>query len=232
VVDTAGAPVAGADVSVRTNGLLAEVFRFQEPLRALPSLSHRTPAVKTIVSAANLRNPQLVFGPDPFGFAPANSHVVRLTGYLTIERTGYYAFKFGVNGGGRLVVDDDRLMTVVPNGEFQERTRREVWLRAGTWPIEVTAFSNGETDMQLSYALPGESWQVVPTSMLTPAAALPGGRTGADGTFSIPGVPTVLGDITASAVGRVPGGRRVSGIAAPVAPVASDVTPAGDISVR
>ena len=52
-----------------------------------------------------------------------------------------------------------------------------------------------------------------------------------DGTFSIPGVPTVRGAITVSATAVV-GGKRLNGHSAAVNPVPGDVTNVGDIVLR
>jgi len=52
-----------------------------------------------------------------------------------------------------------------------------------------------------------------------------------DGTFSIPGVPTVRGAITVSATAVV-GGKRLNGHSAAINPVPGDVTNVGDIVLR
>jgi streptogramin lyase len=72
---------------------------------------------------------------------------------------------------------------------------------------------------------------VIDPSDLTPGLPLYRATSGADGSFAIPGVPTMLGDIGASATLTAPDGMPLSGAAAPVAPVPGGTTEVGDVRV-
>lgn len=57
------------------------------------------------------------------------------------------------------------------------------------------------------------------------------GVTGVDGSFSIPSVPTILGDIVVSATFVTPQGQLLRGARAPVPPVSAGITDVGTITV-
>src|SRR5262249_32303796 len=120
-VDKNGAPLAGVNVVANVHGATVEVFNFDSPLGALPTLDGLTPDKTTIVSAINLRNPGGMFGADPFGFGTSASRALRITSSLQTIGASSYTFRLGVHGGGRLLVNG---VTVVdlPNdtGQFQQ----------------------------------------------------------------------------------------------------------------
>ena len=231
VEDTAGRRIAAADVGAMLPGLSAEIFTFNGTLAALPNLSGRTPAVVKLISAANLRNPNGVFGDDPFGFGP-RSHAIRLTGSLQVTRAGVYSFVLGVNAGGRLTVGGATIINAAQGtGAFQQLAGK-VWLPAGSIPIEVRTFDNGNPQIQLSYAPPGRDLTVIPQRVLTPAFTPYRARSGTLGAFSIAGVPTALGDLEVGASSAAGRGRTLTGDTGPVAPVAAGVTDIGVVRVH
>ena len=101
----------------------------------------------------------------------------------------------------------------------------------GSIAIEILLVDNGNPEVQLSYAAPGEEMEIVPPSELTPVFVPYQATSGADGTFSIAGVPTILGDIGASATSTAADGTLSAGRAAARAPVDGGLTDMGDIVV-
>jgi hypothetical protein len=116
-------------------------------------------------------------------------------------------------------------------GVFQQ-ANATVWLPAGAIPIEVSTFDNGNPQIQLSYAPPGQALTVIPQSVLTPAFTLYRARSATLGVFSIAGVPTALGDLEVFAASTPARGRSLTGDAGPVAPVAAGVTDVGAVRVH
>ncbi|MEO8678073.1 MAG: Ig-like domain-containing protein [Vicinamibacterales bacterium] len=229
VVDRADAPIEAAAATLATRGVSAEVFNFSSPLTTMPDLSGRTPDQTRIMSALSARNPNSVFGTDPYGYGAAASHAIRFSANLQGTVAGTYTFTLGVNRGGRLLVNG---LTVVDlptgTGQFQQASGT-VALPGGTVPVQILAFDNGNPEVQLSFALEDADAQVVPMDVLTPAIAPYQATTGADGAFSVAGVRTVLGSISASAQKVDATGRTLTGRSAAVAPVPGGTTDVGRI---
>jgi hypothetical protein len=116
-------------------------------------------------------------------------------------------------------------------GAFQQVSAK-VWLPAGSIPIEMRTFDNGNPQIQLSYAPPGRALSVIPQSVLTPAFTPLHARSGTLGVFSIAGVPAALGDLEVEAASTPARGRTLTGDAGPVAPVAAGVTDIGAVRVH
>ena len=213
------------------HGLSAEIFTFDSTLNTMPSLVGRMPSRRTLVSAANWRNPNFVFGDTPFG-PVGTSQVVRMTGQLRIDRSGIYTFVLGVNEGGRLLLGGVTVVNLSSGmGMFQEGSAR-VWLPEGSIPIQIVSFGNGNPEIQLSYDPPGGALQVVPTKLLTPATSPYAALSNSTGMFSIAGVPTVLGPIEASAEYKPKKGKDISGDAGPIDSVPNGITNVGLIRLR
>jgi hypothetical protein len=226
VVNSSNNAVAGAEVMVTVNGLLAEIYNFDTPLSELPDLKGRAPNQVRLVSAANLRNPATVFGLDPFGFG-FTSHAVRYKGYLRTTVAGRYTFTFGANAGGRLIVGGVMVVDLPRgDGNFQQASG-SVWLPVGWIPIRLLTFDNGNPEVQLSYAAPGTTSEVVPPAVLTPAVIPYRTRSGSTGAFAVPRVPTAFGDLTVSGTFR-----KVTGTVGPIAPVVDGTTDVGLLHLR
>ena len=229
IVDKFAAPVSGADVTLNVRGATVEIFNFDTPLAALPDLTGRTPDRVTVVSAINQRNPDAVFGPDPFGFGTSASRSLRLTGLLHTIRANTYTFKLGVNGGGRLLVNGTAVVDFpTSTGQFQEGTGT-IDVSQDPITIEIQTFDNGNPEVQLSYA-PGFAGEleIVTSEDLTPTIVPYRATSQADGTFAIAGVPTTLGDITVLASALIDG-RNARGHSAGTAPVPAGTTDVGDV---
>jgi hypothetical protein len=230
VVDRLGAPVSGAEITANLHGVSVEVFDFAEPLSAMPPLPARAPDRIVVASAINLRNPNLIFGADPFGFG-TGSHATRLTATLEpiAAAATEYTFTLGVNAGGRLSVNGNLVVDIpTSTGQFQQASGTIV-PRSGPIAIEILAFDNGNPEVQLLVQASGYDIEVPEPDALTPALVPYRTTSGATGAFSIAGVPTILGDIGVSASAVNSAGRTLNGKAAPVPPVPSGVTDVGAV---
>ena len=230
IVDKTAAPIAGADVVANVHGATVEVFNFDTTVTALPSLEGKTPDRTTIVSAINLRNPGGMFGADPFGLGTASSRALRITSTLHTIGATTYAFKLGVKAGGRLLVNGVTVVNL-PNdtGQFQEGTGT-IDVAQDTLSIEIFTFDNGNPEVQLSYAVPGEdALEVVAPANLTPTVVPYRTTSQADGTFTI-AVPTTLGAIRVTA-SKVIDGHNGKGHSDDVQPVPGGATDVGDIKL-
>jgi hypothetical protein len=212
IVDRSSNPVGGAAVTLDLHGATVEIFNFDAPLTELPGLAGRTPDRVTIASAVNLKNPNAVFGADPFGFGTSVSRAARITATLQTIAANTYTFMLGVNAGGRLIVNGSTVVDIpTSTGQFQQATGTIDVPPGSSVAIEILTFDNGNPEVQLSYAPAGvDELEVAPTSELTPTLVPYHATSEADGTFSFAGVPTTLGDITARA-SKVIGGRIARG---------------------
>ncbi|MFN7962249.1 MAG: DNRLRE domain-containing protein [Thermoanaerobaculia bacterium] len=248
VVDNTSAPVADALVSLRAAGVLGEFFNFAAPLDDFPDLSGLSPDAAKAYSAVNFRNPGGVFGSNSFGLSLAPSFAARFTGSLRIDRGGNHQFRLGSSGGARLFVNDTLVVELVSDGTFQEADG-ELFLGLGRADLRIEYFHvGGEAELRLLVTPPPEEFplpsalphELVPRVVVQPASGqpfvpaaelrLPGTAftttTGADGRFTLPGMPTYLGAVQVSVEGTV-AGDAVSGLSAIVPPEAGGVTDVG-----
>jgi len=247
VVDRLATPVSGASLTVDLHGASVEVFDFDTTLDAVPNLTGRTPNRVLIASAINLRNPDGVFGADPFGFGTSLSHAARIGATLKSIGASAYTFTLGANAGGQLFVNGEKIIDIAFGDRFQEATTT---IDAPTGPIsvEILTFDNGNPEVRLSYsasvnenpellaasgairaaAAVGSSAQekVVPTGELTPAVVPLRATSQADGSFAIAGVPTVLGDVVARATAVIDG-KTQRGHSGSTSPVPAGITDVG-----
>jgi hypothetical protein len=232
VVDRSNAPVSGAQVTATVeHGVSVEVFNLDAPLDTWPpSVAGRTPVRSMVASAVNLRNPNFLFGLDPFGLGGAGSHITRLTASLETIGASVYTFTLGVNERGLLRVNGSTLVDIpISTGHFQEATQT-IEVAPGSIAIEILLVDNGNPEVQLSYAAPGEEMEIVPPDELTPTLVPYLTTSDASGTFSIADVPT-FSTVGASARLTSADGSLSTGDAAPIAPVAGGITDLGDIVV-
>jgi hypothetical protein len=187
----------------------------------------------TIASAINLRNPDGVFGADPFGLGAASvSRALRLRASVQTIGANKYTFKLGVNAGGRLLVNGTPIIDLpAATGQFQDGIAT-IDVPPGSIAIEIQTFDNGNPEVQLSYAPAGvDELEIVPTSELIPARVPYHATSQADGTFAITGVPTTLGGLVARASADI-GGRPARGRSLDTVPVAAGATAVGDVVIR
>ena len=234
VVDSLDAAVAGARVSLRLSGLRAEFFDFEQPLVALPDLAGRTPHRTWFVSAVNLRNPRGIFGNDPFGMALSPDYAGRLTGWLRIESTGAYVFTLGAGEGARLKLGDATAIELKPNADRPDERSERVPLEAGLVPIEIVFYhSRGSGELQLSWVPPGGGErQIVPPAAFLAAGDLFSATSGFGGEFLIPGVPSIVESLSATAAVPSSGAARRTGVSGELAPARGSRTEAGLVRVK
>jgi hypothetical protein len=225
LLDADGRPVSNTTVRVTLNGLRAEFFDYDTPLSAMPDLSGRVPTRTGHVSAVNVRNPDSLFGSDPYGLGMDADYAARFSGYLRIDIPGEYTFQLGVDDGARLVVGG---VTVVqmPTGQGDFRARSgSIRLPAGLIPIEVTYYQSvGDAELQLLYAAPGEELQVVPPARLRATMTELQVQTDGVGRFVIANVPANVPAIQLS-------GDQGT-LSNPVLPVPGGIVDLGDVVVR
>jgi hypothetical protein len=189
VVDSWGNPVNGAIVIAEQNGLIAEFYAIESPLQSLPDLNGQVPDVTKLISAINLRNPNRMFGHDPFGARLGLNYAVRFSGYIRIAEAGEYRFTLGANGIAQLLIDGAAVInTTAEAGEFREISG-SAFLTAGLVPIEAMYYDGaGNAEVQLSYVQPDGQRQVVLPEVLIPARHLVTASTNEAGKFVISGV--------------------------------------------
>ncbi len=229
VVDRLTSPVSGAQVTADVHGASLEVFNLSTPLTDWPpSVAGRTPDRVSIVSSVNLRNPNAMFGADPFGLGGSGGHITRFTANVQTISANTYIFKLGVNERGLLRVNGATVVDIpTSTGQFQEASATVV-VPLGAVVIEILAVDSGNLEVQLSYALPGEELEVIPLDELTPTFSPYQTTTTASGTFSFAGFPTVLGDVVGHG-SAVIDGRTARGRSVQTPPVPAGTTDLGDI---
>ncbi|HUB79747.1 MAG TPA: IPT/TIG domain-containing protein [Bryobacteraceae bacterium] len=156
-----GAPVPGASLTWKANGLTADYYQFNQPLNAVPDLTGLQPARTGYVSALNFPNPNGVFGVDPMGVGLGQNYAVRFHGALTVPAAGDYQFQLGAQAGARLEIDGIPVADNAP-----------VDLTAGEHEIAAIYYQSGGAPAaaQLLWTVPGGVQSVVPPSALTTSA--------------------------------------------------------------
>ncbi len=232
VVNGQGSVMNDVEVRAIVNGLQAEFFNVQRPLAALPDLTGHRPDKTLLLSAVNIRNPNEVFGSDPFGVGLGPDYAARLTRYLQVSKPGLYRFFLGADEGARLVVNGVTLIDMpTGQGKFQEKSG-QISLNPGRVPIELTYYESvGTAELQLLYAPPGEDRQVVPPGVLISDAPMLKARTNIVGTFSIPNLPSYLEGFRVGAVAVTTNGN-LTGFSEIVKPIAGGTTDVGRIVVK
>lgn len=202
---------------------------------SIPDLTGLTPDATKLVSAINLRNPEDRLSADTFGVGFTPDFAARFTGGIRIPAAGIYTFILGVDDGARLTIDGGTVVEVVGMGDFTEATG-SVSLPAGTLPIEIEYFqAMGDAELQLSVIGPGGgAGSIVPLADFFQTPDPFTAVTDVGGLFSIPDVPTILGDIQAEATATA-NGDTLRGSSARVPPVLAEIkgiTDVGNVVLR
>jgi len=229
VVDETGAPMAGATVTAAPQGLTAEFFDMETPLFSLPVLTGRQPAARKLVSAINMRDPNQMFGGDPFGVRLGPDYAARFSGFVLIPAAGEYTFIVGVDEGARLRIGGRTVAEIREGkGEFTEVTGA-VRLEPGWIPIEVLYYESiGDAELQLSWIPPGGELEVIPVSAFAAGEAIVV-QSDESGQFSLR-VPAIVEGLTVGVRVLRDGVRsRSEGIL--IRPLAGGVIEAGSIQV-
>lgn len=232
VVDTSGAPVAGAQLDVRLSGLRGEFFRFDKPPAALPDLTGRVPDLSRFISSVNMRNPNRVFGNDPFGLGFGSNYAARLLGWLRIAHEGSYTFTLGADEGARLIVNGATVVDVAGDTNSLQEASGKVSLPSGLVPIEIRFYhSRGFGELQLSYTSLGGDRQVVPEDWLVAAGDPIFAIGGEPGGFVISGMPSNVDRVWVNATAEIQG-RTFTGSSQEMVPARGYRTDAGSIVVK
>lgn len=232
VVRDAGTTVRGktephAKVSLDIQGLVAEFFRFDQPLAVLPDLTGRKPDSVRLISALNIRNPLQVFGNDPFGAGTSKDWAARFRGWIEVAQGGDYEFTLGVREGARLSVGGSVLLDMPSAGAFEERSAR-VALKPGLVPIEVLHYQVlGNAELQLSWTPPGGVRQVVAPESFRVRDPRWSAEADDDGAFTISSIPAAIDAFVVKAESAR--GRGESGV---LRPEMGGVVDAGTIVLR
>jgi Big-like domain-containing protein len=238
VQDADGTPVPGATVSLQLHGLKGEFFDFSTPLSAFPDLAGLTPGATRLVPDLGFRNPDNRLSPDTFDLSFSPDLAGRFRGLLRLPFFNFYEVTLGAAGGARLLIDGTPVLETGPGGSFQE-TSDFIPLPRGVYPIEIDYFQNvGASELQLSIRETGGGGGETLTAKalgsdfvdLRQDSVTFSGTTGADGSFTIPNVPVILGPVGATVAGTLDGLPR-TGTGSEAQPVPEGATDLGTITL-
>ncbi len=175
-----------ATVTVTKPGLLAEVFDSNRALTEMPQLEGRRPDTVTDVSAVAFRNPDGIFGPDPFGTRFSPDFSIRFSGQVTIAQDGIYRFAIRSHEGARLTIDKEEVL-IVPGGSIASTLREnKVRLAAGPHTVQIEYYATVRApEIEWTYAAEGQSLRPVPSEVLSHSESM---VTGVDGVVSLKGI--------------------------------------------
>jgi hypothetical protein len=199
VMDLQNRPVLNQDVEIVRPGLLAEVFDSDSPLREMPALGDRVANLVTEVSSVGFRNPDGIFGLDPFGTTFYPDFAIRLSGRIAIASGGEYQFSLRSHEGARLSIGGKEVVTV-PGGLSGSASRQAaVKLEAAFHEIVVEYYEAlGPPELNLEFARNGGPLRAVPQNMLSHVHS---GRTDSVGQLDLKALPTWMKDIQVSQKG-------------------------------
>jgi YD repeat-containing protein len=231
VQDSASAPVTGASVAVKQNGLKGEYFFIGGTLTSMPDFTGLTPNLVRPAAGLDFRNPDAFFSADTFGLGVTQNFAARYTGKLRVPVNGAYTFTLGASTGARLYVNATLVAEVTNSGRYAEAISAAVMLTEGDATIEVQYFNGSLVpELQLSWSSPtgtGSLREVIAAARFTPSSDLYTGTSVSGGAFSITGVPVALGTVRALASASMQ-----SGMAGDFAPIGGATTNVGAITLR
>src|SRR5439155_14332939 len=179
-----------------------------------------------------------------FGFGTSPSRATRMTATLKTIGANTYTFKLGVKAAGQLFVNGTKVVDLPTDvGHFQEGIGT-ITVTQSTLAIEIRMFDNGNPEVQLSYAVgggevglltaaaagAGPELKIIEPDELTPTIVPYQTTSAADGSFSIPAVPTTLGSVGVNVTATI-GGRTKHRVTQPIAPVPGGITDFGVVRV-
>ena len=150
--------------TTNTAGLHAEFFDYQVGLSVIPSLTGRTPDIVRVDSQINYPSTNAAWSGLPGTMS--ETFAGRHTGYLQITTAGSYTIYVNSDDGSRVRLNGSEIINNDGLHPMRE-VAHTLTLATGYHPLEVTFFENdGVAGLQLSWAGPGISKQIVPASAL------------------------------------------------------------------
>lgn len=198
LVDRDGKPLRSQAVAVWANGLLAEYFDFQRPLVAIPNLDGEKPAATRYVASLDRRNPESIFGQDPWGLGMFPDYATRFSGWLQVPQAGAYRFVLRSQEGARLRIGDQEVLAV-PGGASRSRSAEGVvTLPEGMLRLTLEHYETvASPELILEWAPPGQVLSPLPRQALwTPVARQAQFHTDNTGRLRLPGIPSHLGALS------------------------------------
>jgi hypothetical protein len=215
VVDASGNPVSGARVSVEAAGLYGEFFELGAAPAVMPDLAQQRRSRTGLVSGLNWMNPGSVFGENPMGTAATPAYAARFTGQIFAPEAGAYSFVVNAQSSATLLIDG-------------KEAAGSVDLTTGSHAIEVSYYkAAGAAALEVLWIEPSGAGTLLPLEDLSASDPALTAVTGANGAFSIGGVPAKVDGLRV--VVQLPDGY--SAASAWKAPVNGAVMELGDVVV-
>ncbi len=188
LIDEVGLPLRNRNVTTLLPGLRAEYFDSSTALSGLPDLTGRTPDRIARVSSLTFRNPDGIFGPDPFGSRYSPDFAIRFSGLLEIPEDAEYRFHVRSHEGVRVEVDGEHLLSVPGGRSGSQEAEQRLALKAGMHRLVATYYATvGAPEVALSMAQGKAPLRPLDTNSLWHEEA---GRSGEDGTMRWPDLPS------------------------------------------
>jgi hypothetical protein len=196
--------IAGSDgkllrsepITVWANGLRATYFDFDRPLVAMPELDEETPTKTRYVASLDRRNPDSVFGRDPWALDMSPDYAARFAGWLRVPRAGEYRFAVRSQEGARLRIGN-AVVVDVPGGASRSRgAEGVVTLPEGLVRLTVDHYETvADPELVVEWAPPGEPLGSLPKDVLWTTLHGEELATDSAGRLRLPSAPTHLGPL-------------------------------------
>jgi hypothetical protein len=190
LVDTAGQPIANAEVAIETFGYAAEYFDLSAPVLTLPTFRSLQSGPRDLVSGLSFRNPLWLFGRDPWRTGMTPAYGARYSASVEAPSKGTYDIVVGASEGARVLVDGALVLTVPSaDGQYVEHAER-IELTPGIHDVVVEAVQSvAGGDLRVEMAGTGGG---VPLRARVSAGSGDIARTDSDGRFAITAPPSSL----------------------------------------
>jgi len=154
---------------VNNPGIVAEYYSSSSSLVIIPTFSEITPdyiLLDNIINFSETTDSWITSQGTNLGSNFVSNFSVRWIGKIQAPIEGIYTFILTSNDGSKLFIDRDEIIDHDGVHSFTPKSGT-VELSRGFHDIEVHYFeSTGESGMQLSWIIPGESQSVVPSNRL------------------------------------------------------------------
>lgn len=155
--DELGKPLSNQKVTALLPGLRAQYFDSAVPLHGLPEWKPGAPQTSDAtgaVSSLSYRNPDGVFGPDPFASGMAPDFAIRFTGYLEVPAAGTYRFLLRSHNGVLMELDSSKLIWISGDSDAPQEAQASRQLAAGLHAVSLAYYSSvGAPEIALQMTL-------------------------------------------------------------------------------